>query len=246
MRGTLDTWDPLFLDSLARNHTLILFDYPGIGYSDGALPEKMEELSRFVDQFTTAVGVKQFAMLGWSFGGLVAQTYLLDHPERVTQGILVGTNPPGENAVPLQPAFLERAMKPVNDLADEEVLFFEPKSERSLREARASHDRIYARPGVTARIPSTQEQFQRYFHAVQDFHADVPKRCESLMSASQPILVLSGDHDISTAGQNWFPLIGRMRNTQFLFYSQAGHAPHHQHPEWAAQAIADFLARKPI
>ncbi|WP_198173794.1 alpha/beta fold hydrolase [Lysobacter soli] len=28
MRGTLDTWDPLFLDTLARNHTVITFDTP--------------------------------------------------------------------------------------------------------------------------------------------------------------------------------------------------------------------------
>lgn len=36
-RGTLDTWDPLFLDLLAKNNTVITFDYPGIGYSEGGI-----------------------------------------------------------------------------------------------------------------------------------------------------------------------------------------------------------------
>ena len=33
MRGTLDTWDPLFLDQLAVTHRIITVDYPGTGYS---------------------------------------------------------------------------------------------------------------------------------------------------------------------------------------------------------------------
>ncbi len=37
-RGTMDTWDPLFLSSLATKNELILFDYPGIGLSEGQLP----------------------------------------------------------------------------------------------------------------------------------------------------------------------------------------------------------------
>ena len=37
-RGTLDTWDPLFLELLAEKNTVVQFDYPGIGYSEGELP----------------------------------------------------------------------------------------------------------------------------------------------------------------------------------------------------------------
>ncbi|MBT2744898.1 MULTISPECIES: alpha/beta hydrolase [unclassified Lysobacter] len=244
-RGTLDTWDPLFLDALAQRHTLVLFDYPGIGYSEGVMPESMEEMSRFLDEFTKAIGIQRFAMLGWSWGGLVAQAYFLDYPSRVSHGILIATNPAGQNAIPLQPAFLERALKPINDLPDEEVLFFEPKSERSRQLARASHDRIYTREGVTPRIPSTPEQFQRYFRVAEGFHQDPMGRRERLMETTLPVLVLSGDHDTSTAGQNWFPLIGRMRNAQFVFHSEAGHAPQHQYPEWSVQTVETFLTQAP-
>ena len=37
-RGTLDTWDPAFIDALARTFTVITFDYSGIGRSTGAPP----------------------------------------------------------------------------------------------------------------------------------------------------------------------------------------------------------------
>lgn len=244
-RGTLDTWDPMFLDALSRRHTLILFDFPGVGYSDGVMPENMEGVVRFVEDFTKAVDVPRFTILGWSWGGLVAQAYFLDHPERVSHAILLGTNPAGQNAIPLQQAFLERALKPVNDLRDEEVLFFEPKSARSRQLAQKSHDRIYSRTDVAPRIPSTSEQFQRYFRVAEGFHQDAAARRERLMQSMLPILVFSGDHDTSTAGQNWFPLIGQMRNAQFVFHSEAGHAPHHQYPEWSVRTMETFLEEAP-
>jgi pimeloyl-ACP methyl ester carboxylesterase len=243
-RGTIDTWDPAFLDALARHHDVIVFDFPGIGHSSGVQPDTMEAAAASIGDLADALELERFALLGWSRGGLVAQAYLLDHPQRVTQAVLLATNPPGHNAIPLQPAFLERALKPVNDLADEEVLFFEPESELSRERAAQSRARIQQRDGVDARIPSRQEQFDRYFHAAGGFHEDIAKRRERLQQIATPILVLCGDNDTSTAGQNWFPLIGTMRNAQFVFYSETGHAPQHQQPEVVAEAITRFLAQQ--
>jgi pimeloyl-ACP methyl ester carboxylesterase len=243
MRGTLDTWDPLFLDTLAKSHTVITFDYPGVGYSGGTLPGDMAKVAGVVDAFATAIRLDKFAMLGWSWGGFATQTLLLDRPERITHAILVGTNPPGPGQAPIQQVFIERAVKPVNDLADEEVLFFEPKSELSRRMAKASHERIYARPGVTAKIPDKMEMFQVYFGAAKVFGEDAAGRRARLTQTRTPMLVISGDNDTSTAGQNWFPLVGQMRNAQFVFYAESGHGPQHQYPELSAQYIADFIAR---
>ncbi|MEB6592198.1 alpha/beta hydrolase [Pseudomonas asiatica] len=243
MRGTLDTWDPLFLDTLAEHHTVITFDYPGVGYSTGILPEDIEQVAGFVDDFATAIGLDKFAMLGWSWGGFTTQTLLLDQPERVTHAILVGTNPPGPGQLPIQQVFIERAMKPVNDLDDEEVLFFEPKSAFSRAAAKASRERIYSRPDVVSKIPSRMEQFMVYLKAAEVFGEDASRRRARLAQVRTPMLVISGDNDTSTAGQNWFPLIGQLRNAQFVFYPEAGHGPQHQYPELSAQYIADFISR---
>lgn len=108
MRGTLDTWDPLFLDELAQAQRVVVVDYPGTGYSAGALPGDL---------------------------GQVAQALLLQHPEAVSHAVLVGTTPPGPGQAEIQKVWLQRALKPVNDLDDEIVLFFEPASEASRRAA---------------------------------------------------------------------------------------------------------------
>lgn len=242
-RGTLDTWDPAFLEVLARQRTLYLIDLPGIGYSQGVQPNSMEAGVILIDRVVDTLELSQFDLLGWSWGGLLAQAYAVDRPGRVRKLVLLATNPAGRNDIPLQPEFLERALKPVNDLADEEVLFFEPASSFSRERARLSRERIRRRSGVDDRIPAQQAQFERYFSAAAGFHSDQPGRRAKLAEIEMPVLVIAGDHDTSTAGQNWFPMIGQMRNARFMFYSRTGHAPHHQYPEEVGQLITGFLDR---
>lgn len=241
MRGTMDTWDPLFLDGLARTNQVILVDYPGVGYSEGALPKDMSEAASFVADFATAIGVERFVIVGWSWGGAVAQTVTLEHPGRVTHAVIIGANPPGELVRPIQQAFLERAFKPVNDLADEEVLFFEPSSAVSLKAAADSRARIYARSGVDARIPSRPEEIQAYLSAAMGHADDQAGRRGKLLTSRIPMLVIAGDNDISTAGQNWFPLVGEMPNAHLVVYPEAGHGPQHQYPELTVSHIHAFL-----
>ncbi|WP_175455685.1 alpha/beta hydrolase [Pseudoxanthomonas sp. CF385] len=242
-RGTIDTWDPAFLDELATYHTLYIFDLPGVGYSQGTQPDSMSSGVEVLDGLARALNLRDFDLLGWSWGGLLAQAYVIDRPGRVRRLVLLATNPPGKNEIPLQPEFLERALKPINDLEDEEVLFFEPASSFSRESAAASRARIRQRSGVDERIPSNQAQFDKYFKAAGEFHADVDGRRGELAETSLPILVIAGDHDTSTAGQNWFPMIGKMQNARFVFYSKTGHAPHHQYPGEVGKIITEFLAR---
>lgn len=241
MRGTLDTWDPLFLDELAKHNRVIPVDFPGVGYSTGKLPPGIGETADFVIAFADAMKLDKFVLLGWSWGGTVAQTVVLDHPGRVTHAILVGTAPPGKNPVAIQQAFLDRAFKPVNDLDDETVLFFDPQYKVSRDAAKASRDRIYARPGVAERIPSTEAEIKAYLAAAAQYHDDVQGRRDKLLSTHTPLLIISGDNDISTAVDNWFALNQKIPDAHLVVFPQSGHAPQHQYPELAALEVAAFL-----
>lgn len=240
MRGTLDTWDPLFLDELAKSNRVITVDYPGVGYSSGKLPPQIGQVADFVAAFADAIELDEFVLLGWSWGGTVAQTFIVEHPGRVTHAVLIGTAPPGRNRVPIQQAFLDRAFKPVNDLDDEVVLFFEPESAVSRAAAKVSRDRIYARRGVDDKIPSTPNEIQAYLDAAATYHEDAPGRRGKLMLSRTPMLVISGDNDISTAVENWFALNRKIPNAHLIVYPESGHAPQHQYPQLAAAQIALF------
>jgi pimeloyl-ACP methyl ester carboxylesterase len=241
MRGTLDTWDPLFLDQLAVTHRIITVDYPGIGYSGGSLPTEVAEVAAFVNAFTTTLGVNRFAVMGWSWGGIVAQAVMLRYPERVSHAVLVGTAPPGPGQAEIQKVWLERALKPINDLSDEEILFFEPKSEASRKAAKLSRERIYARPDVVSKIPSTEPEFQRYFKAAETFRMDAIGRREQLTKSRMPILILCGDNDPSVPATNWYPLVGKIPRAQLIVLPESGHGPQHQYPELSVKYIVAFL-----
>ncbi|KIC94497.1 alpha/beta fold hydrolase [Flavihumibacter solisilvae] len=241
MRGTLDTWDPLFLDQLSTSNRLVLFDYPGIGYSEGKLPTDFKELAQFVRDFTSAIGLSRFAMLGWSWGGFVTQATLLDFPDMVTHAILVGTNPPGKNEVLINQFWVDRALKAINDLEDEEILFFEPASEESRLAARMSRERIYSRPDVVTHIPSTMDIFMEYFKGAEGFKADSASRRKQLTESKTPMLIICGDNDTSVHVKNWYPLIGEIPGAQLIVFPQSGHGPQHQYPELSAEYINSFV-----
>lgn len=239
-RGTLDTWDPLFLDELAKNYSVITFDYTGIGSSTGNLPTEVTEVAKDIKDLADFLHLKKTMVLGWSYGGTVAQAALIQYPQLITQAVLIGTGPPGKNDKPLEKAFLDRALKPVNDFEDETVLFFEPESESSVNAAKLSHDRIAKRLDVS-KIPSTMPVFERYFKGGESFRADKANLRNQLKTTKTPILVISGDHDISFAVENWFELLRQLPTTQIIVFPHTGHAPQHQFPELTVKYITDFL-----
>jgi pimeloyl-ACP methyl ester carboxylesterase len=241
-RGTLDTWDPLFLDKLAAHHRVITFDYSGIGYSSGELPTDITKVAEDVSDLVKYLKLDKVIVMGWSYGGLVAQVAALQNPGFVTHTVLLGTGPVGKREVPLQQEFFDAALKPVNDFNDEVVLFFEPASAISREAAKASHDRI-ARRLDAAKIPSTMNVFERYFKGAATAQEDATGFREQLKTTKMPVLVISGDHDISFAVENWFPLIRKLPTTQLIVMPQTGHGPQHQHPELVVSYIEAFLAR---
>jgi len=241
MRATIDTWDPLFLDTLAETNRVITFDYTGTGYSSGALPQDMGAVARQIVRLADALGLDKFAIGGWSWGGAAAQTLVAEHPERVSHAVMIGTNPPGPSEHPIREVFLERAFKPVTDLDDEVVLFFEPASEPSRIAAKCSYERIHARPDIAAKIPSSQAEIEAFISTFMTFQADKQGRLDALTRSAVPMLIIAGDNDPSTDTRNWLPLIGKLPSAQFLVLPEAGHGPHHQYPTLSAGYIATFL-----
>lgn len=240
-RGTLDTWDPLFLDLLSEKHRVITFDYSGIGYSTGTLPTDIKDVAKDVKDLAAHLQIKKTTVIGWSYGGLVAQVATLQYPELITKAIILGSGPPGKRVVPLEQAFLDAALKPINSFEDEIILFFEPLSEESKIAAKASHERIFKRIDVS-KIPSTMDVFQLYFKGGEGLSEDCDNFREKLKNTKTPFLVISGDHDISFAVENWYPLTRQLPTVQLIVLPQTGHAPQHQHVQLVVDYIESFLA----
>jgi pimeloyl-ACP methyl ester carboxylesterase len=97
--STMSEWDPALLRLLARQHRLILFDYPGVGLSGPWRGRSFDSLADSTAALMDAIGLDRANVLGWSMGGFVAQRLAVDHPEKVDDLILAGTNPGGSESV---------------------------------------------------------------------------------------------------------------------------------------------------
>ena len=97
--STMAEWEPALLELLARDHRLIIFDYPGLGRSGPWHGKSFSDLATTTVELLDHLEISRAAILGWSMGGFVAQRIAIEHPERVTALILAGTNPGSPRAV---------------------------------------------------------------------------------------------------------------------------------------------------
>ena len=85
-------WRPL--EAALGGVHLIAFDAPGTGRSPlPPMPMTLDELARLAERVLDALGHEQVDVLGYSFGGIVAQHLAHRSPERVRRLLLAATTP---------------------------------------------------------------------------------------------------------------------------------------------------------
>lgn len=241
-RGTMDDWDPAFLDALAaQGFRVITFDYSGLGLSTGKKNYSPFALAADANDLMEALALENVVIGGWSLGGLAAQVMLALHAARISHGVLIGTGPPGAIVKPAEQIFYETATHPVNDFEDMVVLFFEPQSEASRAAAARSAQRIALRR--EGRCPAVPWEWA--VGNLGDGPREVPFPAELVLQALKtthiPILHIGGDHDIVFPVENWYALNGQCPTLQLHTFPRSGHGPQQQHPEASAELIGAFV-----
>jgi pimeloyl-ACP methyl ester carboxylesterase len=240
-RGTLDSWDPAFIDGLADGgFDVIWFDYSGLGLSTGDRTYDPIALAGDARDLMDALALDDLALGGWSVGGIAAQIALATEFERVSHLVLLGTTPPGSLVKLPEPLFFTLAAR-ANDEEDEVALFYEPASPRSRELARESRARRARR--TEARSPDVP--FEWAASTLAPGPREVMFPAEEVLAMERvtavPILHVGGDHDIIFPVENWYALSGQLPTLQLLTYPRAGHGPHQQHPEAVAQYVTTFV-----
>ncbi|MDQ7250422.1 alpha/beta fold hydrolase [Dongia sedimenti] len=241
-RGTMDSWDPAFLDSLAANgFRVIVFDYSGLGQSTGESSYDPRSLARDAIGLLDALGIEKAVIGGWSIGGIAAQIVLATAPARVRHLALIATVPPGPLARPGEQLFFELAKRD-NDFEDVVTIFFEPASPASREAAKRSEARFAARSGD--RSPDVPVDWAAAQLGDRPRNPVFPAEAvlHALKATNIPVSHIGGDHDIALPVENWHALSGKLPTLHLLTLPSTGHAPHHQYPELCA-AFLGFLAQ---
>jgi pimeloyl-ACP methyl ester carboxylesterase len=101
--STMQVWDRRFVDPLAENHRVVIFDNAGIGMTANLpKPLTVDEMANQASALITTLGLKQPSVLGWSMGGMIAQALAVLHPSQVGHLVLCATYPGTGTVVPPQ------------------------------------------------------------------------------------------------------------------------------------------------
>jgi pimeloyl-ACP methyl ester carboxylesterase len=242
--GTMDHWDPLVTDGLAKDREVILFDNAGISSSSGEVPTSVEGMAANANAFIRALGLTQVDVLGFSLGGLVAQEMTLAAPELVRRLVLVGTGPrSGEGMASLTPEAQQIFGAPY-DPPDHLWLgvFFTP-SEASQTAGHAYLKRLRSR--TIDRDPEANEKVApAQLEALAKWGAPRENPFEYLNAIQQPTLVINGDNDVIIYTINSYILQQNIPNAQLILYPDANHGSQYQYPERFVRHVSMFLSEE--
>jgi pimeloyl-ACP methyl ester carboxylesterase len=215
--GSMDAWEPSFVDALAADHTVIVFDNAGIG-DTSALPPPLS-ISAMAKQTSALIDTLKLnhpAVLGWSMGGMIAQALAVSHPSQVSHLILAATQPGNGKSLPI-PAAVVAALSSSNPATLLSVLF----PENQTAAANAYVEGILEYPdfyGASATVKTEQNAAAMQWLAGRDPAGHLLRRIRVRT------LVSDGTLDEADPTPNDLMLAATIPHARLLLYPDAGHA----------------------
>jgi pimeloyl-ACP methyl ester carboxylesterase len=210
--GTMETWEPQFVDTLAMRYRVVIFDNAGIGRTR-ALPKPLtiDAMANQTSALISALDLGRPDVLGWSMGGTIAQALAVLHPSQVRRLVLCATFPGAGMVLPPQSA--------INDLTNGNglsVLF--PANQAMAADAFAGETESYPVPEqASAAVISAQgDAMLSWWHG-----GDAAGRRTSTISV--PTLVADGTQDQLDTESNSRDLARLIPGAKLVLYPDAGH-----------------------
>jgi poly(3-hydroxyoctanoate) depolymerase len=228
----MDMWGPFA--RVAGERELIAFDAPGCGGSQRpALPLRMPALAGVVRDLLDALGLARVDVLGYSWGGALAQELARRAPGRVRRLVLCATAP-GLGGVPPRPVAALMLGTPAR--------YYHPRL-LALSVPHIAGGRTAREPGVLAANAETRLKAppSALGYAYQLYAAAGWTSLPWLHRLRQPSLVVGGDSDPSVPLGNARILAARIPDARLHVVKGGGHLFLLDEPESAAGAIRAFL-----
>lgn len=230
----LEAWEPLTKRLEGRD--IIAVDHPGTGLSSP--PNyilSMAEICEFYIEALDVLGVERATILGFSFGGTIAQQLTRDYPDRVAALILAGTSP-GFGGYPADPLTIMWANNPMRYIVP------------VVREMAAPF--VYR--GRVGRNPQLFETELKGWYAHRTTLLGVGAQLGAFMgwnsvpwlgTLTAPTLVLGAEEDPMAPVANSSLMASLIPGAELKIYDDAGHLFLFDQPEEPARDIQDFLDR---
>jgi non-heme chloroperoxidase len=238
LHGVTDSWC-----SFARVLPLLPADVHAFalsarGHGESSRPDRgylIADMSSDVRAFMDALGLARAVVVGHSMGSMVAQRFVVDHPERVLGLVLMGAFA-SLFQDPVVAGFYQSAIAPLVDPID--ATFAREWQESTLaRPIPADH--LETIVTETLKVPARvwREAFEGFL--------STPDFTGQLTRVAVPCLIMWGDKDTYTLRASQDRLVAAIPGARLVIYEGGGHAFHWEEPARFAADLSTFLESMP-
>ena len=206
---------------LSDRFNTIAVDLPGRGRSPGAGKQAVADYAEIIVKFIAQTVITDPILCGLSMGGAIVQQVLLDQPELLKGGVLIGTGA----RLAVAPTFFETIDKDYNGFVDWMCKICVSKKTDAQKIRPFREDMLRCRPAVVSGD----------FRACDRF--DVSDQVHSI---EVPVLVVTAEEDKLTPPKFGELLEKRIRTASRVHIPDAGHLVPMEKPEETNQAILRF------
>jgi pimeloyl-ACP methyl ester carboxylesterase len=229
-------WMRPSIDALAATHRVLTFSLGEVG-NDG---DWFNAWERYIDEALDRLGLPAVALVGVSFGGLIALRYAARRPERVRALVLVSTPAPDHVLDAQRAAYVRRPRSSA-------PLFAWRGLRRLLPELRKAHPELPARLrtlgahlGRIVRYPPSPARMAAWVHA---WDAARDELCRQRVAA--PTLLITGEPTLDRVVQAASTLryLDLIPGAQHATIRDTGHLGVVVRPGEFARIVTEFLER---
>jgi pimeloyl-ACP methyl ester carboxylesterase len=223
--GSSDSWRKI-IEILGIKYKVICPDFPGFGKTK--LPEKPWNLNDFVDwlkEFTEKLNLKEFFLLGHSFGGRIAIRFSISYPERVKKLVLINSA-----GIKQEWGLKERITFQLAKIGN---AVFSKKPFSRFKETVRNFFYQMARIKDYSKAKGVMKETMKEI-IKEDLLLDLPK-------IQNETLILWGEKDKILPLKYAFLFKEKIKNSKLEILPKIGHSPHLEDPEKLAEVLISNL-----
>jgi pimeloyl-ACP methyl ester carboxylesterase len=217
--GNLAGWDTRSIKELSKKFKLILFDNRDAGRTDTSAREyTMKAFADDTAGLMNALGISNAHVFGQSMGGMIAQEFVLNYPEKTAKLVLCSTHCGGSKVI--QPSQKVSRMLTMDTSAmsqEEYIRMFAPIGYTD-DFIKNNFDLLKLRIQKSLRYAISEAGYKRQLNAIGKFNA-----YERLLQIKAPTLVLHGRKDVLIPPENGKILAEAIPNAKLVFFEKSAH-----------------------
>lgn len=212
-----DWWQPAFVERLAVEHRLLLFDNRGAGKSSSGTRDFT--VKRFADDtamLMAELGIKKADILGASMGGMIAQEFAINYPGKTDNLVLMCTSCGGVHATLPGPRTLKPLVKryptPEEQMRNSIDILYPADWVREHPEA------VEETIAAATAAPISPKNALRQMGAISRHHT-----YGRLPLVKNRTMVMCGDSDVLLPAKNAKTIASRIPGAELKIYANGGH-----------------------